>query len=135
MKITSNPFVSSKSAKSFIQKRKLTKKCVSYLVHVWEVSWKCLGYAWDVLQSLEEEVGEVFSESGRLKDGSPTCSLPYQRFENHDLPTSALEIQSEDKIKSSVSKPEEKLKPIPDNTFKSLDELSEDVPVSLPKDI
>ena len=51
------------------------------------------------------------------------------------MPTSALEIQSEDKIKSSVSKPEEKLKPIPDDTFKSLDELSEDVPVSLPKDI
>ncbi len=51
------------------------------------------------------------------------------------MPTSALEIKSEDKIKSSVSKPEEKLKPIPDNTFKSLDELSEDVPVSLPKDI
>ena len=51
------------------------------------------------------------------------------------MPASALEIQSEDKIKSSVSKPEEKLKPIPDNTFKSLDELSEDVPVSLPKDI
>ena len=47
----------------------------------------------------------------------------------------ALEIQQEDKIKSEKSKPETELKPIPDNTFKSTEELSEDVPVSLPKDI
>ena len=47
----------------------------------------------------------------------------------------ALEIQQEDKIKSEKSKPESELKPIPDNTFKSTEELSEDVPVSLPKDI
>ena len=47
----------------------------------------------------------------------------------------ALEIQKEDKIKSEKLKPETELKPIPDNTFKSADELSEDVPVSLPKDI
>lgn len=47
----------------------------------------------------------------------------------------ALEIQKEDKIKSENVKPEAELKPIPDNTFKSTDELSEDVPVSLPKDI
>ena len=47
----------------------------------------------------------------------------------------ALEIQEEDKIKSEKIKPETELKPIPDNTFKSTDELSEDVPVSLPKDI
>ena len=47
----------------------------------------------------------------------------------------ALEIQEEDKIKSEKRKPETELKPIPDNTFKSTDELSEDVPVSLPKDI
>ena len=47
----------------------------------------------------------------------------------------ALEIKKENKVKSEGPKPESKLKPIPDNTFKSLDELSEDVPVSLPKDI
>ena len=47
----------------------------------------------------------------------------------------ALEIQEEDKIKSEKRKHETELKPIPDNTFKSTDELSEDVPVSLPKDI
>ena len=47
----------------------------------------------------------------------------------------AVEIQNENKMKIEDPKPESKLKPIPNNTFKSVDELSEDVPVSLPKDI